>query len=67
MVVGLCTSPRSVAEVAALASLPLGVARVLLADMARVGVIRVHKNAATSDGRPGLALMERVLAGLHRL
>jgi hypothetical protein len=67
LVVELCAAPKSVAEVAALASLPLGVARVLIADLARVGVIRVHKNAVANDGKPGLALMERVLAGLHRL
>jgi hypothetical protein len=67
LVVELCRSPRSVAEIAALASLPLGVARVLLADMARVGVIRVHKNTTASNGSPDLALMQRVLAGLRRL
>lgn len=68
MVVDLCRSPRSVAEIAALASLPLGVARVLLADMARVGVIRIHKNnTSSSNGAPDLALMQRVLAGLRRL
>jgi hypothetical protein len=66
MVLGLCVTPRSVAEVAALAALPLGVARVLLADMARIGVIRVH-TPATADGAPDLALMQRVLAGLRRL
>jgi len=67
LVVGLCRSPRSVAEVAALTSLPLGVARVLLADMARIGVIRVHRSATAENGAPDLALMQRVLAGLHRL
>jgi hypothetical protein len=65
--VELCGTPTSVAEVAALASLPLGVARVLLADLARVGVIRVHENTSAADGRPDLALMERVLDGLRRL
>jgi Protein of unknown function (DUF742) len=67
MVVELCAAPRSVAEIAALASLPLGVARVLLADMARIGVIRIHKNTTASNGAPDLALMQRVLAGLRRL
>lgn len=67
LVLGLCDAPRSVAEVAAQARLPLGVARVLLADMARIGMIRVHKSATGTDGRPDLALMQRVLAGLRRL
>src|SRR5215475_14195183 len=65
--VELCRRPTSVAEVAALASLPLGVARVLLADWARVCVIRVHENTTATNGRPDLAVMERVLAGLRRL
>jgi len=65
--VELCRTPMSVAEIASLASLPLGVARVLLADLARVGVIRVHESATASNGRPDLAVMERVLAGLRRL
>jgi hypothetical protein len=67
LVLGLCDLPKSVAEVAAQARLPLGVARVLLADMARIGMIRVHKSANGTDGRPDLALMQRVLAGLRRL
>ncbi|SHF30240.1 DUF742 domain-containing protein [Streptoalloteichus hindustanus] len=65
-VAALCARPRSVAEVAASLSIPLGVARVLLADMALAGSIVVHR-AATRDGTPDLALMERVLHGLRRL
>jgi Protein of unknown function (DUF742) len=67
----LCGSPRSVAEVAALLSLPLGVARVLLADMADIGLVVVHRNPPGEDGscadRPDMVLMERVLSGLRRL
>jgi hypothetical protein len=63
----LCRDPRSVAEVAALLSLPLGVARVLLADMANIGLIVVHRSANSSGDRPDTALMERVLSGLRRL
>src|SRR5690349_10944068 len=40
-VADLCDQPRSVAEVAALLSIPLGVARVLLGDMAGLGVVTV--------------------------
>lgn len=63
----LCRDPRSVAEVAALLSLPLGVARVLLGDMADIGLIMVHRTANASGDTPEVALMERVLSGLRRL
>ncbi|WP_214370468.1 DUF742 domain-containing protein [Pseudonocardia sp. H11422] len=63
----LCEQTRSVAEVAALLSLPLGVARVLLGDMAGLGVVVVHQTASSAGSLPDLALMERVLSGLRRL
>jgi Protein of unknown function (DUF742) len=63
----LCEQTRSVAEVAALLSLPLGVARVLLGDMAGLGVVTVHQTANSAGNAPDLALMERVLSGLRRL
>ena len=67
VVADLCGQPRSVAEVAALLSIPLGVARVLLGDMAALGIVTVHATAGAADGQPDLALMERVLTGLHQL
>ena len=63
----LCEQTRSVAEVAALLSLPLGVARVVLGDMAGLGVVTVHQTASSAGNAPDLALMERVLSGLRRL
>ncbi|MGH4023936.1 MAG: DUF742 domain-containing protein [Pseudonocardiaceae bacterium] len=63
----LCLEPRSVAEVAALLVLPLGVARVLLADMANIGLVVVHHTATTSGEVPEFGFMERVLSGLRRL
>lgn len=63
----LCTEIRSVAEVAALLSLPLGVARVLLADMIDTGLVHVHRNPTSWGDAPDLALLERVLDGLYRL
>jgi hypothetical protein len=67
-IVELCRSPRSVAEVAALMRIPLGVAKVLLGDLAEHGLVDVHLTA-TSGGAdmPDLGLMERVLSGLRRL
>ncbi|WP_459708194.1 DUF742 domain-containing protein [Actinophytocola sp. KF-1] len=68
MIVDMCVQPRSVAEVAALLSVPLGVARVLLGDLATAGLVVVHPTAGTSgDGEPDLAFMRRVLVGLRRL
>jgi hypothetical protein len=67
-VLGLCREPRSVAEVAALLTVPLGVAKVLLGDMADRGMIVVHGTATgTDDDTPSSMLMERVLIGLRRL
>ncbi|NKE56398.1 DUF742 domain-containing protein [Lentzea sp. PSKA42] len=67
-VLALCQAPRSVAEIAALRGLPLGVTKVLLGDMAAHGLIDVHRTASSYGGdRPDGALLERVLAGLRRL
>ncbi|MGI8309874.1 DUF742 domain-containing protein [Saccharopolyspora hattusasensis] len=63
----LCQHPRSVAEVGALLSVPIGVARVLLADMSDLGLITVHQTVSESGSAPHMVLMERVLSGLRRL
>ncbi|WP_253886884.1 DUF742 domain-containing protein [Actinokineospora diospyrosa] len=64
MITDLCLSPRSVAEVAALISVPLGVARVLITDLADRGVLTVHEVA---EDTPDLAFMSRVLSALRKL
>jgi hypothetical protein len=64
-VIALVREPRSVAEVAALLGVPLGVARVLVGDLAAAGAVAVHRTAGAAG--PDLALMERVLTGLRRL
>lgn len=66
----LCRYPLSVAEIAAKLSVPLGVARVVLSDMAEQGLISIHRTFAdddVSDIAAHLVLMERVLSGLRRL
>ncbi|MFD1146765.1 DUF742 domain-containing protein [Saccharothrix hoggarensis] len=66
-IVEMCANhPRSVAEVSALLSVPLGVARVMLGDLISMGVVAVHDNAAAPGG-PDFTLLERVLVGLRRL
>ncbi|MFC4083335.1 DUF742 domain-containing protein [Amycolatopsis samaneae] len=62
----VCHQPRSVAEVAATLSVPLGVVRVLLDDMADLGLVKIHETA-DAHGKPATALLERVLHGLQRL
>jgi hypothetical protein len=64
----LCRQSRSVAEIGALLSLPLGVVRVLLDDMAGLGLVDVHGNTSVSvDGTPDMDLLQRVLRGLTNL
>jgi hypothetical protein len=65
-IIDLCRNWRSVAEVSALLRLPLGVTRVLIADMAHEGLLRVHQSPFT-EGQPDLQLLERVLSGLRKL
>lgn len=61
-VLDLCREPRSVAELAAHVGVPLGVARVLVGDLAAAGAVAVHHAAG-----PDVALMRRVLGGLRKL
>ncbi|MBT2232745.1 DUF742 domain-containing protein [Nonomuraea sp. NEAU-A123] len=62
----LCRQVRSVAEVSALLRVPLGVARVLIADMESEGLVRVYQPQLEA-GVPDKSLLERVLSGLRRL
>ncbi|MFG1707613.1 DUF742 domain-containing protein [Nonomuraea sp. M3C6] len=62
----LCRQVRSVAEISALLSVPLGVARVLIADMEADGLVRVYQPQLEA-GLPDRSLLERVLSGLRRL
>lgn len=66
MVSELCRQPRSVAEVAAHLSVPLGVARVLVADLLDNGLVTVQGTLAEDAGvEERRELIERVLSGLH--
>jgi hypothetical protein len=62
----LCRQVRSVAEVSALLRMPLGVVRVLIADMEAEGLLRLHQPQLDA-GKPDVNLLERVLSGLRRL
>jgi hypothetical protein len=68
-IVSLCDGRlQSLAEISARMSLPLGVARVLVADMASDGMVAVYEPTSI-DGNDavGTELLERVLSGLRKL
>src|SRR5512132_2504624 len=65
-IAALCHEILSIAEVSARLHLPLGVIRILVGDMADEHLVMVHRPAHPGD-RPDLALLERVLDGLHSI
>jgi Protein of unknown function (DUF742). len=65
-IISLCRQVRSVAEVSALLRMPLGVARIIIADMAAEGFVHTHQPALDA-GKPDQNLLERVLSGLRKL
>lgn len=76
-IVQRCTTALSIAEIAAHTDVPLGVARVLVADLLSDGLVAVSglpiaaTSSATGDQAPSprhdLDLLERVLHGLRSL
>ena len=62
----LCLEPRSVAEIAAHLSVPLGVARVLVADLLSEDLVVVEATLSDdADVDERRQLIERVLSGLR--
>ncbi len=67
-IVSLCNAPISIAEISAHLHVPLGVARVLVGDMAEQGLLKSYQPQHAKTGeRPDLKLLERVLDGLQAL
>jgi hypothetical protein len=67
-IVELCSHPRSLAEIGAALRVPVGVARVLVGDLANSGYLEVHLPTAAADGDdggPGPAILGRLLDGLR--
>jgi hypothetical protein len=67
-ILSMCADSPSVAEIAAVLSLPLGVARVLIGDLVTQGYLRVHTtlgDSTTIDERR--ELIGRTLRGLRAL
>jgi hypothetical protein len=63
---GLCQQPATVADVASDTGLPIGVVRVLLADLIQQDRIRVLPQRP-ADEQPGTELLREVLHGLRAL
>lgn len=68
MIVQLCVSGPSVAEIAARLDLPVGVARVLIGDLVNAGYLRVHRTLTDRSSRNERSeLIGRTLRGLKAL
>jgi hypothetical protein len=65
-IVSLCRNPATVADVASDTALPLGVVRVLLADLIQSGRIKVLRQRPTGQ-QPSTDLLREVLHGLRAL
>ena len=66
-VIEICQQSVSVAEIAAQLRVPIGVARVIIADMVDLGLVEVLKTAAADGDERDPAFLRRVLSGLQRL
>ncbi len=63
----LAEQPLSLAELAAYCRLPLGVCRVLVADMVTDGVLMLHEPTADVTDDVGIDILERLLVALRQL
>ena len=57
--------PMSLAEIGSRLGVPVGVARVLVSDLAADDYLAVHLPLVGADGRPRRELLERLLDGLR--
>lgn len=62
----LCVDPMSIAELGARAHVPVGVARVLVADLDELGLVRIGRVADATE-QDNVALLERLLDGIRAL
>ena len=65
-ILGLCRRPATVADVASTTALPLGVVRVLIADLMGQGRITVLAERPAGE-EPSTAMLKEVLNGLRAL
>ena len=66
MIIELCQTPTSVAEVAARLRAPVGVVRVLVGDLVEARMVQVRQAEDRSEHRD-VRLLERLLEGIRAL
>jgi Protein of unknown function (DUF742) len=66
-IIRLCQDVQSLAEISARLEIPLGVARVLVTDMADEGLVAIHRPSELLGDHPDLSVLERVLHGLRNI
>jgi uncharacterized protein DUF742 len=65
-ILGLCRGPATLADLASATTLPVGVVRVLLADLIGQGLVSVPSNQGAVE-QHGTELLKEVLHGLRAL
>ncbi|MBO2450174.1 DUF742 domain-containing protein [Actinomadura barringtoniae] len=65
-IVRLCQYPTSIAEVARGLGVPVGVTKVLIADLLAERLVTLHDHVSSAD-RPSRALLERIIEGVRAL
>ena len=63
----LCQQPMTVADLAAKTKIPLGLVRVLLADLVTDGLVSVRTQAPAAGPVTDTGLLQKVLNGLQRM
>jgi hypothetical protein len=63
LIIDACQSPIAIAEIAVKLSVPIGVARVLVSDLAVTNHVEVCATATTND----VALVRRLIAGVRAI
>lgn len=66
-IIEMCSGTVSVAEIAARLRVPIGVARVIIADMVDLGLVEAMQTSASDGDERDPAFLRRVLSGLQRL
>jgi hypothetical protein len=64
-IVAMAVRPVTLVEIGAALGVPVGVARVLVGDLAASGYLAVHGAPSTADGNPTPEILTRLLEGLR--
>ena len=64
-IVRVAVRPVTLVEIGAVLGVPVGVARVLVGDLAASGHLAVHRAPSTADGSPTPEILTRLVEGLR--